>query len=88
MILLSGAALAALGASAVLAQAGQPAAATAQASMTMPDNILLADWPGAFDGLPPFDRVTPELFPAAFEFAIGEQRFPAQWDPKLGIHVT
>ena len=71
-ILLSGAALAALGATALMAQTAQPEAV--QASTAMPDNVLLADWPGAFDGLPPFDRVTPELFPAAFEYAIAEQR--------------
>ncbi|MGE3395581.1 MAG: M3 family metallopeptidase [Sphingomonas sp.] len=74
MILLSGAALAALGATTLLAQGTQPEAARAQANPAMPDNILLADWPGPFDGLPPFDRVTPELFPAAFEYAIAEQQ--------------
>jgi peptidyl-dipeptidase Dcp len=73
-ILLSGAALAALGATALMAQTAQPEATSAQASQTMPDNILLADWPGPFDGLPPFDRVTPELFGPAFEYAIAEQR--------------
>ncbi|MGQ0659992.1 M3 family metallopeptidase [Sphingosinicella sp.] len=73
-ILLSGAALAALGASALMAQSTQPEAAKAEASRTMPDNVLLADWPGAYDGLPPFDRVTPELFGPAFEYAIAEQR--------------
>jgi len=73
-ILLTGAALAALGATALMAQTAQPAATKAEASTTMPDNILLADWPGAFDGLPPFDRVTPELFGPAFEYAIAEQQ--------------
>ena len=53
------------------AQAAQtaPAAATA-----VPNNILLADWSGPYAGVPPFDKVTPALFPQAFQFAIDEQR--------------
>ena len=77
-ILLSGAALAALGATALMAQSGQPEAAAAQASPAMPDNILLAEWTGPHGGVPPWDRVRPELFPAAFEFAIAEQRREVQ----------
>ncbi len=76
-ILLCGVALAALGATAVWAQTGQPAG-NAQSSATMPDNILLADWAGPHGGVPPWDRVRPELFPAAFEFAIAEQRREVQ----------
>ena len=53
------------------AQAVQPAPATATA---VPNNILLADWPGPYAGVPPFDKVTPALFPQAFQFAIDEQR--------------
>ncbi|HEY5721780.1 MAG TPA: M3 family metallopeptidase [Allosphingosinicella sp.] len=40
----------------------------------VPDNILLADWTGPYDGVPPWDKVTPELFPEAIQFAIDEQR--------------
>ena len=69
-LLLGGAALIALG-SIALAQAPTP---QASASTTMPDNILLADWPGAHAGMPPFDRITPALFPPAFDYAIAEQR--------------
>jgi peptidyl-dipeptidase Dcp len=47
----------------------EPAAEPAPA---VPDNLLLADWTGPYDGLPPFDRVTPELFPVAIQFAIDE----------------
>ena len=68
-ILLAGAAAAALGiATAAMAQTS-PAPATAPAA-----NILLADWSGPYEGLPPWDRVRPELFPEAFQVAIDEQR--------------
>ena len=49
-------------------------APAANAAMTVPDNILLAEWTGPFDGVPPFDQVRPDLFPQAFEFAIDERR--------------
>jgi peptidyl-dipeptidase Dcp len=54
----------------------EPAAAVAPAQpvITVPDNILLADWTGPYDGVPPWDKVTPELFPEAIQFAIDEQR--------------
>jgi peptidyl-dipeptidase Dcp len=73
-IFLAGAAAAALGTgTAAIAQppASVPAPAPAAAAV---DNILLADWPGAHDGVPPWDRVRPEQFPEAFQFAIDEQR--------------
>ena len=41
---------------------------------TVPDNILLAAWTGPYDGVPPWDKVTPELFPEAIQFGIDEQR--------------
>jgi peptidyl-dipeptidase Dcp len=50
------------------------AAAAPEPAMTVPDNILLAEWTGPHDGVPPWDRVRPDLFPPAFEFAIAEQR--------------
>ena len=43
-------------------------------TVTVPSNLLLADWQGSYDGTPPFDRVTPELFPEAIQFGIDEQR--------------
>lgn len=48
-------------------------APAAPASVPIPDNILLADWTGGFDGVPPWTQVKPELFPQAFQFAIDEQ---------------
>jgi peptidyl-dipeptidase Dcp len=51
------------------AQAPAPSAA-----VSVPNNILLADWSGPYDGVPPWDKVTPALFPQAFQFAIDEQR--------------
>jgi peptidyl-dipeptidase Dcp len=48
--------------------------AAAEARLAVPDNILLADWQGSYDGVPPFDKVTPELFPEAIQFGIDEQR--------------
>jgi peptidyl-dipeptidase Dcp len=69
--LMAGAAAAALGiAPAAIAQTSPaPAAAPAPAA-----NVLLADWAGPYDGVPPWDQVRPELFPAAFQAAIDEQR--------------
>jgi peptidyl-dipeptidase Dcp len=72
-VLLAGAAMMAVGASAVFAQ-GARGGGAASAAPAVPDNVLLADWAGPFDGVPPFDRVRPDLFPQAFEFAIDEQR--------------
>src|SRR5690606_18453524 len=37
-------------------------------------NPLLAEWTGPYGGVPPFDVVSPELFPGAFEAAIAERR--------------
>jgi peptidyl-dipeptidase Dcp len=51
-----------------------PIAAAAEPADTVPDNILLAEWTGPFAGVPPWDRVKPELFPQAFQFGIDEQR--------------
>ncbi len=45
----------------------------AETAPAVPDNVLLADWAGPYDGVPPFDQVRPELFPEAFQFAIDEQ---------------
>jgi peptidyl-dipeptidase Dcp len=50
------------------------AADAAPAAPAVPDNILLADWTGPYEGVPPWDKVTPALFPEAFQFAIDEQQ--------------
>src|SRR5687768_8359806 len=76
-LMLAGTALAALGASAANAQAttqSAPAAAASQATAAVPNNILLADWTGPYAGVPPFDKVSPGLFPQAIQFAIDEQK--------------
>jgi peptidyl-dipeptidase Dcp len=38
------------------------------------DNPLIAPWAGPYGGVPPWDRMSPEHFPGAFEAAIAEQR--------------
>ncbi|HZF44489.1 MAG TPA: M3 family metallopeptidase [Sphingomonadaceae bacterium] len=75
-LILAGASSLALAACATMPQqqvAALPAAASEQ-QMRVPDNILLADWTGGYAGVPPFDRVTPEMFPEAIQFGIDEQR--------------
>src|ERR1044072_5650451 len=52
---------------AVLPAADAPAA-------TANTNPLLAPWPGAYGGVPPFDKIKPDLFPAALETALAERR--------------
>ena len=37
-------------------------------------NPLIEPWPGPYGGVPPWDRMSPEHFPGAFEAAIAEQR--------------
>jgi peptidyl-dipeptidase Dcp len=49
-------------------------AAAPAASVAVPNNVLLADWSGPYDGVPPWDKVDPKLFSPAFDFAIAEQR--------------
>ncbi len=66
-ILLGGAAAIAMLA-AVPAAAQTPAASTAAVS----NNILLQDWKGPYDGVPPWDQVKPELFPEALQTGIDE----------------
>ncbi|PSJ36421.1 M3 family peptidase [Sphingomonas deserti] len=58
----------------VQSAAAEPAVAPVEAPVTVPDNILLANWTGAYDGVPPWDQVKPELFPEAIQFGIDEQR--------------
>jgi peptidyl-dipeptidase Dcp len=68
-----------LATTAILSMAAPGSVAIAQApvssaAVSVPSNILLADWTGPYDGVPPWDKVTPSLFPQAFQFAIDEQR--------------
>ena len=49
-------------------------AAPAAAAVAVPSNVLLADWSGPYDGVPPWDKVDPKLFSPAFAFGIAEQR--------------
>jgi len=86
-LLASAAALALGGCTTMGAETAAPAAAEAPApaetaavaaTPALPDNILLADWTGPYDGVPPWDKVTPELFSGAFQFAIEEQRREVQ----------
>ncbi|WP_433910278.1 M3 family metallopeptidase [Sphingomonas yabuuchiae] len=37
-------------------------------------NPLIAPWTGPYGGVPPWDKVKPELFPAAFEAALAERK--------------
>ena len=44
------------------------------AEAAVPANPLLAKWTGPSGGVPPWDKVKPELFPQAIQFGIDEQR--------------
>jgi peptidyl-dipeptidase Dcp len=80
-LLLASAAALALGGCTTMNSRTNPAAAVGSASATsaapatpaVPNNILLAEWTGPYEGVPPWDQVKPELFPEAFQFAIDEQ---------------
>ena len=81
-MLMAGTALAALSGCATttagtdtMATTAEAAAEAAPAAMVaVPNNILLAEWTGPYDGVPPWDQVKPELFAEAFQFSIDEQR--------------
>ncbi len=74
--LLGGAAALSLAGAASLALDTAVAAQAAPAgpAAAVPNNVLLADWTGPYDGVPPWDKVKPELFPEAIQFGIDEQR--------------
>jgi len=72
--LLGGAAALAFAGIAGVAWAAQATAQAAPAPAAVPNNVLLADWTGPYDGVPPWDKVKPELFPEAIQFGIDEQR--------------
>ncbi len=57
---------------AAAAQANMQAAPTTTAAVAVPNNILLADWKGSYQGVPPWDQVKPEQFDEAYAFAIAE----------------
>lgn len=51
------------------AMASPPQAVQAPAA-----NPLIAPWSGPYGGVPPWDKVKPELFPSAFEAALAERK--------------
>lgn len=54
-----------------------PASAQAQTPATaaaVDPAPLLEEWPGPYNGVPPWDRITPAMFPAAFEQAMASAR--------------
>jgi peptidyl-dipeptidase Dcp len=55
------------------AQVAAPSAPSAQAASPAPANPLLGEWAGPFGGVPPWDLIKPELFPAAFAAALAEE---------------
>ncbi|MDX5792134.1 hypothetical protein SIK65_19000, partial [Clostridioides difficile] len=55
------------------AMASPPQAVQAPAA-----NPLIAPWTGPYGGVPPWDKVKPELFPSAFKAALAERR--AEYD--------
>ncbi len=59
--------------SAVALMATAVAAQTASAADAQTANPLLATWTGPYGGVPPWDKVKPELFPAAFEVSLAER---------------
>ena len=73
-LMLAGTALVAFGGSAAMAQTAAAPSAPAAATAAVQNNILLQDWTGSYDGVPPFDKVTPAMFPPALQYAIDEQR--------------
>ena len=69
VVLMAGAAALAMGA-AMAPVSAQTASATT--SVAVPNNVLLADWKGPYQGVPPWDQVKPEQFDEAIQFAIDE----------------
>ncbi len=47
---------------------------SATAARTPVSNPLLAEWTGPHGGVPPWDKIRPELFPPAIEAALAERR--------------
>ncbi len=47
---------------------------TPAAAATIDATPLTAKWPGPYEGVPPWDKVTPAMFPVAFPVAMAEMR--------------
>ena len=64
-----------LGGAAAIALAAVPAVAASQpatATAAVANNVLLKEWTGPYDGVPPWDQVKPELFPQAFQAGVDQ----------------
>ena len=72
-ILMAGAAALAT-AAAIPAIAADVSTVSAAATVAVPNNVLLADWKGPYQGVPPWDQVKPELFDEAIQFGIDEMK--------------
>jgi len=68
-----------VGYSQMTATAAEPTAA-AKPATTAPagENPMLAPWTGPFEGVPPWDKMDPELFPDAFAKAMAETKAQVQ----------
>jgi peptidyl-dipeptidase Dcp len=55
-----------------------PAATPAPAAAPAGQNPMLAEWTGPYEGVPPWDKMDPELFPDAFTKAMAETRAQVQ----------
>ena len=58
------------GATSILSTAARAAAAPASGA----GDVLLAEWQGPYSGVPAFDKVKPDMFPAAFQAGMDMQR--------------
>ena len=58
----------------VATASAEPQPSPGASAVAVPDNVLLAEWTGFSGGVPPWDKVKVGDFPAAFAFAINEQR--------------
>ena len=72
LILMGGAAVLALSAASFALLPAEAGAQTANIATAVPNNVLLADWKGPYQGVPPWDQVKPEQFDQAIQFAIDE----------------
>ena len=60
-------------AASILASSPMTSALAQTVAATPAANPLLAEWTGPYDGVPPWDKVRPELFPQAFQVALDER---------------
>jgi peptidyl-dipeptidase Dcp len=63
---------------AIEAEAAADLNSSTSAPTPVPNNPLLAEWTGPYDGVPPWDQVKPELFDEAMQFAIDEAKAEAK----------